>query len=393
MYARRNRPSLKLWNGSTPDSRSIQMKVFISSIINGMQLERSAAREAIEGLDHEPVMAEDFGAQPHSSQVACLKGIRDSDAVVLILGEQYGAKQPSGLSATHEEYREARKGHPVFAFLSKSRSHDPDQDSFVREVEGSEGWDKGLFRGTYEDPAELRRQITRAINRWQKSNAAAPLDPKELLARATESLPSDRHGRRAQGSSLVVSIATGPTQEVLRPSELESRSLSQELLKEAMFGAHAIFNVAKGSQHALEDDALVLSQERGGFLSLDGQGTVVIAIPVSTGAHHMGIIEEDVSGKLKAALALTAWILEKVDATQRLTHFAIAARISGADYLGWRTLAEDRASPNSGTMRGMGDETTIVSLKPPHRPRGELSYNAEAIVADLITLLRRQHRV
>jgi hypothetical protein len=106
----------------------------------------------------------------------------------------------------------------------------------------------------------------------------------------------------------------------------------------------------------------------------------------------MGIIEEDVSKKLKTSLTIAAWIFEKVDPTQRLTHFAIAARISGADYLGWRTLAEDRASPTSGTMRSTGDETSIVSLKPPHRPRGELSHNANAIVADLITLLRRQHR-
>jgi len=46
-----------------------------------------------------------------------LDGVRQSSAVVLILGGNYGAK-PSGLSATHEEYREARAvGHQVFAFI------------------------------------------------------------------------------------------------------------------------------------------------------------------------------------------------------------------------------------------------------------------------------------
>jgi Domain of unknown function (DUF4062) len=53
------------------------MKIFISSLITDMHEERSAVREAIEQLDHEPIMAEHFGGQPNSSQVACLNGVRD----------------------------------------------------------------------------------------------------------------------------------------------------------------------------------------------------------------------------------------------------------------------------------------------------------------------------
>lgn len=71
---------------------------------------RGAVREAIEQLGHEPVMADQFVASPNSPQVACLQGLRQSGLVILILGANYGAKQPSGISATHEEYR-AAKGH------------------------------------------------------------------------------------------------------------------------------------------------------------------------------------------------------------------------------------------------------------------------------------------
>ena len=42
------------------------MKIFISSLITDMHEERSAVREAIEQLDHEPIMAEQFGGQPNS---------------------------------------------------------------------------------------------------------------------------------------------------------------------------------------------------------------------------------------------------------------------------------------------------------------------------------------
>jgi hypothetical protein len=65
---------------------------------------RAGAREAVTQLGHQPVMAEDFGARPMSPQIACLQGVRQSAAVVLILGAAYGAKQASGLSATHEEF-------------------------------------------------------------------------------------------------------------------------------------------------------------------------------------------------------------------------------------------------------------------------------------------------
>ena len=52
------------------------MKVFISSLISGMEEERAAVKRAIELFRHRAVMAEDFGARPSSPQVACLAGVR-----------------------------------------------------------------------------------------------------------------------------------------------------------------------------------------------------------------------------------------------------------------------------------------------------------------------------
>jgi hypothetical protein len=59
---------------------------------------RAAAREAVEQLGHTAVLAEDFGAQPRSPQIACLDGLRQSALTILIIGDRYGAKQSSGLS-------------------------------------------------------------------------------------------------------------------------------------------------------------------------------------------------------------------------------------------------------------------------------------------------------
>src|SRR3977135_4124469 len=107
------------------------MKVFISSLITGMEPVRSAAREAVLQLGHEPIFAEDFGAKPQSPQVACLSGVRQSGLVIPILGPRYGAKQASGLSATHEEYREAKERCPILAFVEDGVGRDAAQEAFV----------------------------------------------------------------------------------------------------------------------------------------------------------------------------------------------------------------------------------------------------------------------
>src|SRR4051795_9765289 len=95
------------------------MKCFISSLISGMQPFRDAAAGGIAVFGHQPTRAEDFGASPDSPQTMCLAGVRDADAVVLLLGARYGDLQSSDLSATQEEYREARERCPVLVFVQK----------------------------------------------------------------------------------------------------------------------------------------------------------------------------------------------------------------------------------------------------------------------------------
>ena len=165
------------------------MKIFVSSLITGMEPFRAAAREAIIQLGHEPVMAEDFGAQPASPQIACLQGLRQSAATILILGADYGAKQPSGLSPTHEEYREAKDKRPVLAFVQDGVNRDLDQASFVNEVQA---WDSGLFREGFSSPDQLRAKITLRLHEWEVATMAGPVDEQEMLQRALSLIPEER---------------------------------------------------------------------------------------------------------------------------------------------------------------------------------------------------------
>jgi len=142
------------------------VKVFVSSFITGMEPIRAAVVSAVRALGHEPITAEKFGTRPESPQVACLSGVRESDCVVLVLGTRYGAVQPSGSSATQEEFREARDRRPILVFISDEPDREPAQRAFVAEVQS---WQGGQFTEQFASAEELRSAVTRALHRWELS--------------------------------------------------------------------------------------------------------------------------------------------------------------------------------------------------------------------------------
>ncbi len=370
------------------------MKVFISSLISGFEPVRHAVKTAITTLRHDPVMAEDFGAQPHSPQIACLQGLRKSDIVILVLGEHYGAKQTgSGLSATHEEYREAKGRKPVIAFVQEGVTPDLEQASFITEIQG---WEGGLFRGVFRDPSDLQMGVTRALHDYDLTKAVGAVDASALTARACALLPKASRNSYSGSTSLSISVVGGPLQQVLRPVELEASQLSEGLQQAAMFGETKIFDRTKGTQAKIHQAFLVIEQERGARVQLDEQGAILIALPMDQdlrrSREHGGglpvIVEEIAAQQIGLALSYAGWVLEYVDPTQRLTHVAVAARIDGGEYLGWRTQREHDASPNSGSIgmsAGQDKPPVHVSLV-----RAALRLDRAHVVEDLLVPLRRQ---
>jgi hypothetical protein len=369
------------------------MKVFISSLISGFGPERQAARRAVETLRYQPIMAEDFGAQPTSPQVACLQGVRDSDLVVLILGERYGAIPPgSSLSATHQEYREARAGKPVVAFVQQGVTADPEQSAFIDEVQG---WSGGLFRGGFDGPEDLQAGIIRALHDVSLATAVGPLDQDELIRRAEAFMPTEKRNDAGE-PFLHLALAGGPTQRILRPIELEAPKLAEEILQSALFGEHRFFDRSKGSETRLLDSDLVVRQDRGSSIRLNEQGALSLRLPLEEARGDRGsafggmmvVIEEMVEKQLATALAYASATTERIDPTQRLTHVAIAAYVSGAEYRAWRTRAQNMASPNSMQVDptgGAGRQPVTIVV-----PRAALRLDRSAVVEDLLVPIRRQ---
>jgi hypothetical protein len=367
------------------------MKVFVSSLITGMEPLRQAVVAAVRALGHEPVTAETFGARPEAPQVACLSAVRNSDCVVLVLGGRYGAVQASGLSATHEEFREARDRRPVLVYISDEREREPAQDAFIAEVQG---WQGGQFTEQFSSVEELRDGVTRGVHRWELSVAAGAPDPDEMLARAIALLPEDPRNIHTGRVSLAVALAGGPRQAVLRPSELENGALLDHLRRTARFGRTPIFVEEEGATHRIDDHTLSLSQSSR-TIGIDEEGAVSITLPLENERRGYtelpALIHEVVQTALTTAMRFGSDLLDYVDEVQRLSHVAIAVRINGADGRPWRTRKEHAAQPNSGSW-GTDRQQPPVSLSPPIRPRAALRQQSDELAEDLTALLRRQRQ-
>ena len=339
-------------------------------------------------------MAEDFGALATSPQIACLQGLRQSDMVILVLGDSYGAVQPqSGLSATHEEYREARQTKPVLAFVQQGVTPDPQQAAFIAEVQG---WEGGLFRGGFNDPADLQAGVIRALYDNAIASAVGAVDPDELAKRAAALFPQESRNVTST-ATLDLGLAAGPTQRILRPIEIEAPDLADSMLQMALFGQEQIFDRSIGNEVALVDGALSISQQRGGSLRLDEQGSLLLRLPLDNTDPRRGrmgmdtgmvLLEEVIQTKLSSAIGFAAATIERIDPTQRITDVAIGARISGAEYRAWRTQAQHAASPRSVTV-GINGDRERKSVGTVQR-RAALRLDRTRLVEDLLVPLRRQ---
>jgi len=366
------------------------MKIFISSVITGLEEYRAAAREAAESLRHTVIAAEDFGASPGSPQQVCLGGVREADVVVLLLGARYGIPQASGLSPTHEEYREARGTKPVLVFVQTGVTPEPDEEKFIQEVSG---WESGGYREAFDTPASLRAAVTGALHDWELSQQAGPVNEDELIARTAGLLP--RRSTYSAGSPLLhVAVAGAPAQQVIRPGDLDDAALHRDMEREALYGERPIFDRGQGVQASVAGITLAVRQANA-EVTLDEQGSVRISRPGrdARGGGHPGtgipsLVEEDVRDRVADAIRYVGWLLDRVDPTHRLSRVALASRLDGVGYMPWRTRAEVAASPNMASMSLSGVES--ADSPPVVLARAALLFDDARLAEDITVRLRRQ---
>ena len=217
------------------------------------------------------------------------------------------------------------------------------------------------------------------------------MDETELVGRASALLPQSS-SYTAGSPMLHVVVAGGPTQQVLRPSELDDQTLQQAMEQEALYGAQPVFDRGQGVQADVSGVTLVVSQ-RNAQISLDEQGNVRVSRPGRDAGGQPGIavpsfIEEDVRDRVAAAIHYAGWLLDRVDPAHRLSRVALACRLDGVGYLAWRTRAEVAASPNRAGMNLSGRDS--AESAPVVLPRAALLLDGARRAEDITVRLRRQ---
>lgn len=366
------------------------MNVFVSSVIRGMGAHRDAAANAAISLGHDVRRSEDFGASSQTPQIRCLEGVRWAQVVILLIGEQYGDVQESGLSATHEEYREAKERADVLVFAHATDTREPQQEEFLSEVRD---WASGATTETYTSVEELEGLVIRRLHELELARATGPVDEGEVVDRAMSLLPDVE---RSLEATLTVVIAGTPAQPVLRPAEIEDPTLERFLQQEALLGESSVLDISEGTNVAIESHALVLAQGKA-FASVSEGGEIVVHTALDPPRGHPNfempvVIEEDIRVRIEGALRFGDRILERIDPTHRLSHAAVVVEVQRGGHRPWRTREEQDASPNSYDVPVGRPSSAAVSGRPPHRPRAALRQDVERWAEDLTVLLRRELR-
>ncbi|WP_458112125.1 DUF4062 domain-containing protein [Arthrobacter sp. R1-13] len=330
------------------------MRIFISSVRRGLELERDALPGLIKALGHEPVRFEDFSAQTLPSREACISGVESSDAYLLILGPHYGTVFPeTGQSATHDEWVAAqRAGLPRYVFRKSGSSFDVEQQKF----EGSLGdYGSGRFYKAFSDISELQQAVVASIRELEAAPQSLdfqPLtEPVDIRWLGDETL-------RNQFSSSERSLLE------IHMVPIHGKPVSSRLLEQVGTGlprhirSAGLVTAAQGLDvDHLEDSVVVRSSEpprRGGFHETHDGSLAAVIVRKSGGiivsfrlpGDRMGSILEanDLSKSIEGALRLAG----QTDVTGA-DRFAIGVGISSTSMVGVGELG--RGPRNSVSMR------------------------------------------
>lgn len=335
-------------------------------------------------------MAEYFPAEPSTPRAACLRGVRESDAMVLILGERYGTVQTTGLSATHEEYNEARERIPVYVFIERRDDYEDNQRKFMAAVQY---WNSGHLADYFTSPPQLQRLVAQAINQSGERTQLTTADRDSLLDR-TSSLAEAQSEKsylfRAGNTTLSVALVGYPTHQIISATALESAQFQEAIEQAAIYGEHRLFERHIGTEPTVRLDEIEIVQN-GASILITEEASIRVRLDALRGTRSRQIsmpslIEEDICKNICKCLLFADSLLQVVDTDKQFQNIAVAATLVGAiDHIPWTTRAA--YNPHSATLptrqsQGLSPATVVV-------PRSSLRRTANAYSKELTVKLRR----
>jgi hypothetical protein len=376
------------------------LRVFVSSVIDGYEDVRKAAREAIQLLGDTPMMAEyDFGAKPMTPREACLEGVRGSDIYVGLFGSRYGYVTDRGISATEEEFEEAQqRGLPVLIFEEGGEKEER-QAEFLNRVKD---YGAGFFRDTYRTPEDLKDAVIKALATLKREASVGRRDTdgvRELLGERSSGLSSGA----MREPWILVSIC--PLEEglvLITSAELGREDVKSSLLRQALLEKPSVLRPELGFAETVEEEKLRWIQPAGrtirqaeGVLEIHVDGVVQVGRWLEAEGQggtsilrHLLIDEERVGEVIHSTLGLANGLYGAFESGKRIRSAYIQVRLGGIrnKILG-RQPDQD---PSSITMPMHSlDDPLIVPRNPQEVNRIGLAEPSK-MTEEIVELIRRQ---
>jgi Domain of unknown function (DUF4062) len=371
----------------TPPTMSAMQTVFISSIQSGFDDVRAAARAGMESFGWRPVMAELAGASPASPQRALLDRVGDSDVLLLLVGPRYGAKQESGLSATEEEFDEARRRGKSILVLRQEGELEPEQQEFLKRA--TAGWEGGALYGTFRDASDVGLAVVRGLTNIRDRGARATLEPAAQTRAAELAADAKRQGYNQGGSIVRVVLVPLVDRPLLDAATLEDPELPDELAAAAR--AARIVSQSEGiTPHVSAAGVrLEVGERYTGRLFSVGKNVEIIAEASVAGDDQtfgsMRILPERLEQAVRGTIDFAEGVWRRIDPRGEVQEIAVTLAIPEAQHKSW---GRGRGG-NTLSMGGMFSLPEVAIAPQPARifRRADLSRDETAVV--LVAELRR----
>lgn len=381
------------------DGRNSRRRVFVSSVVEGFEAYRDAARIGIENAGGEAVLVnEQFPSAVDSSRNACLDAIDSCDYFVVVLGGRGGWRTPSGRLVVEEEIEHARRRKiPALVFLEKI-ARDADADQLARRLSD---YIDGMFRVQFTGPKELADEVERALRPLLERSPRATMHSDPIAAHF-----SPPHQFQDQ-VSLRFAIAPERAEEVFDPLELASPEFAERLMECAhakdvrLFG----YQFAK-SRPELKEDSLIIEQlfgqdwrsgRQGVRLSIAESGIVLIDTNVSGRAERnnsysmadiMTVPLENIEALLETNFRFVHALYEDKDPFKRHQRFFWNAALSG---VGHRTFERNAQQRNSYSMSSSETKEPLLAFSEARLiQRSDIVQSAKEIERAILNWTRRR---
>lgn len=347
-------------------------RVFVSSVVEGFQEYREAARAGIEAAGGEPVLVnEDFPSLATSSRNACLDAVESSDIYIAVIGSRGGWTAPSGRLVVEEEYEQARaKGLTILVFVQET-TRDDDGEQLVRKLSD---YVDGRFRVQFRTPDDLRAAVEQALRRPTEHYRRPAVSPDHVLE------PLQRPHRLQSGAALHFVLVPERAEEVVDPVMLDGADFRHDLYETALHrDVRLLSHEAPKRYEVLRDSAVIRQGEdqgrRGGEpetrIEVEVNGRLRIDTAVTGrqrggspfGFEGMTLVRVDLEDALRATFAFCAAFYERLDPYRRYERFLYSVALSGLRHKQW----VEEARPTNTMSFGMREPADPLILLPEPR--------------------------